>query len=71
VAVLFSTAGGHVRAKLARYRTDGILDFAFQNPELDNNAQGVAVAADGNVIVAGTFQNVGGTPRARLARILG
>jgi uncharacterized delta-60 repeat protein len=71
LAGLFSTAGGHVRAKLARYRTDGILDFAFQNPELDNNAQGVAVAADGNVIVAGTFQNVGGTPRARLARILG
>ncbi len=61
------------RRFLARLNADGSLDTAFA-PDIPQGStiptvRGVAVQADGRIIVVGDFSTVNGTPRARVARL--
>lgn len=66
----FSSVHGVLRSRVARLLPDGEVDTSFapgDGPDADVTA--VAVQADGKVLIAGAFANVGATPRAGLARL--
>ncbi|HET8898547.1 MAG TPA: delta-60 repeat domain-containing protein, partial [Rhodanobacteraceae bacterium] len=69
----FSSVGGAPRMRLARLNASGSLDTGFVGPVL-TGAGGTAVKdfsvqADGKVMVAGSFDTVGGTARKGVARL--
>ncbi len=66
----FTTIGGLTRPNLAKVSTTGTgaADPAF-NAQPSSEVSAIAVAADGAIYIGGFFQNVGGTPRVRLARL--
>lgn len=69
----FTNVGGVFRAGLARLNFDGSLDAAFDPPALSLTSApygGGFVTTNGSVLVTGTFTNLGGLPRNRLARLL-
>ena len=56
------------RRGIARFNTNGNLNTDF-NAELSQAAFDVALQADGKVLVVGSFVNVGGVTRRRMARL--
>ena len=62
--------GGPVvtRNRIARLNPDGTLDTAF-DPNSNDQVFAIAVQADGKVLVAGRFSNIGGQARNRIARL--
>lgn len=70
IAGSFHTVNGATRRGLARLNADGSLDATF-DPEtgIQGLIYGVAVQADGKVIIVGDFTSYCGTPCARIARL--
>jgi uncharacterized delta-60 repeat protein len=66
----FTTVGGTTRNRLAKVSATGAgtLDATWQATP-NATASEIEVAADGSVFIAGLFNNVGGTPRAGLAKL--
>lgn len=65
----FTAHGSNASAtQLARLNADGSLDESFL-PEPSGEVKALAQQADGKVIVAGSFSEVGIEPRANLARV--
>jgi uncharacterized delta-60 repeat protein len=58
------------RNRIGRFNPDGTLDTAF-DPNASNTVYAIAVQADGQVLVGGSFANIGGQPRNGLARLNG
>jgi uncharacterized delta-60 repeat protein len=70
VAGSFSHYDGVARSNIARVLPTGTVDPAF-DPGLSTNfpIQAVAVQRGGAVVIGGSFNQVGGLPRSRLARL--
>jgi uncharacterized delta-60 repeat protein len=69
----FTSVGGQTRNHIARLNADGTLDTGF-NPILGapnhlTGVFGVAVQADGKVLIGGSFTSVGGQTRNHIARL--
>jgi uncharacterized delta-60 repeat protein len=47
----------------------GDLDSAFKSPVIDGAVEQIVLQADGKILIAGSFKNVGGTSRPGLARL--
>ncbi len=71
VSGLFSPSASVPRTNLARFFPDGAFDPSF-NAGIGANGTIYALAIDtvGNVVIAGSFTQVQGVPRARVARLL-
>lgn len=66
----FTSYNGTPRVRVARISATGALDNSFTPGAGPNEwVWAVAVAPDGKVIIAGEFTDVGGTPRAHIARL--
>jgi uncharacterized delta-60 repeat protein len=69
---LFTSVAGQTRNRIARLNADGTLDTTF-NPNARGSASaGVftfAVQTNGQILVGGSFTNVGGLTRSNLARL--
>src|ERR1019366_7534582 len=59
---------GQPRTHLGRLNADGSLDSTF-NPGAGNTISGLAVQADGKILVGGYFQTLGGQPRNYIGRL--
>lgn len=73
VSGLFSTANGQPHNYIVRLNGDGSTDNGFdpQGNSIDTYyVTSLAAQADGRILVTGTFQYVGATPRPGLARLL-
>ena len=57
------------RNRIARLNADGTLDTGF-NPNADNVVYGVAIQADGQVLIMGQFTGVGVETRNGIARLM-
>ena len=68
----FSKFGNTTRPGILRFRANGTFDPGFNVSYLPTNAtfSAIAVQSDGRVVVTGTFTNLGGLPRNRVARLL-
>jgi uncharacterized delta-60 repeat protein len=64
----FSSVDGTACNNLARLMEDGSLDLNF-NPNADGAVNAMQMQPDGRLFVAGAFNQVGGQPRFRLARL--
>jgi uncharacterized delta-60 repeat protein len=64
----FTSIGGQVRNRLARFHADGSLDSGF-NPDANGSVWHFAVQADGKVLVGGSFTSIGGQTRNNIARL--
>lgn len=66
----FTTVDGVSFSRVARVKSDGILDTSF-NPGVGADGAVLAVAslADGKILIGGAFTNVGGVARSALARL--
>jgi uncharacterized delta-60 repeat protein len=66
----FRMVGGVARNRIARLTASGANDATF-NPGsgADLTVRSVLAQADGNIMLAGLFSNVNGTPRANVARL--
>lgn len=62
------SSGGMVRGPLVRYRPDGTQDDSFA-AEQDGGVWDIAGLPDGRFMIAGSFTQVNGTPRLRIARL--
>lgn len=67
VAGAFNAVGGTAQPRLARIKVDGTIDPSFA-PAVDNTVTGM-VLAGGRLFIFGSFANVGGQPRNRLAAV--
>lgn len=67
----FSAYNGTSRSRIARLNRDGSLDGAF-NPlgTVDGTVMAIVAQPDGKVVIGGSFSNVNGVPREKLARLL-
>src|ERR1051325_2932600 len=65
-----SSNGGDAvaRNRIARLNPDGTLDTAF-NPNADSSVRAIAVQANGDILVGGSFTSIGGQTRNRIARL--
>jgi uncharacterized delta-60 repeat protein len=68
----FTTINGASRRNIARLNANGTVDNTF-NPGTgpDRAVDAVALQPDGKVLIGGSFTNVSGTPRPRIARLNG
>lgn len=57
-----------LRRGIARFNTDGSLNKGF-NAKLNNRAAGLALQADGKILVGGNFVEAGNGARGRMARL--
>src|SRR5439155_23409830 len=66
----FTTINGITRKNIARINANGTVDNSF-NPGTgpDRAVDAVALQPDGKVLIGGSFTNVNGTPRPRIARL--
>jgi uncharacterized delta-60 repeat protein len=69
VAGSFDTLGGIPRQNVARIKSNGTLDAAFNPNVAGGGVDSMAVQADGRVVLAGTFTEAGGVPQQNLARL--
>jgi uncharacterized delta-60 repeat protein len=68
----FATIDGVSRPRIARLDSDGSVDTSFDPGDgMNNNVWSVAVQVDGKVLAGGTFTEVDGTGRNRVARLNG
>ncbi len=67
----FAIAGPPVIRNLARLNANGTVDGTFNNTgtNLSSTVNAVAVQPDGKILAAGSFTDVGGVPRNRIARL--
>ncbi len=66
----FTEFNGAPRGRLARLARNGALDATFAaGPGADGSVNALAVLPDGKLIVGGTFTNILGVPRNRIARL--
>lgn len=67
----FTSVGENSTARhyVARFLSDGTVDPTF-DPDADATVFGLALQADGKVLLVGGFTSVGGTPRTHVARLL-
>jgi uncharacterized delta-60 repeat protein len=66
----FTTVNGLARSRLARLQSDGSLDVTFDpGTGPSGTVRAIALQADGKIIIGGSFTNVNGTDRGRLARL--
>lgn len=68
----FFGVGNANSRRLARLNDDGSLDAAFTaalGTAADGGVDALALQADGKIMLGGRFQNFGGTPRNRIARV--
>lgn len=69
----FTTVGGQSRSYFARLNSDGTLDTSFQDPQAFAATNGAVrpsiLLPDGKILIAGSFDTVGGVARKQLARL--
>ena len=53
---------------IARVNADGTLDASF-NPGVDSFVQAITLQPDGNILVGGSFTNLGGQFRSNIGRL--
>ncbi len=71
VAGGFTTVGATVRSNFAKLTPGGFVDPAFGAPNIANTlVQAVAIQTDGRIVIGGSFTNVLGAMRQRVARLL-
>jgi uncharacterized delta-60 repeat protein len=71
IAGSFTVVQGVARKRVARLFSDGTLDMAFDPGDGPNApVSKVLVQPDGHILLRGGFTSYGGTPKARLARIM-
>jgi uncharacterized delta-60 repeat protein len=70
IAGVFLNVGddGLIRNRMARLNSDGTLETSF-NPNLNSDANAMAIQSDGKILVGGSFTTVGGVTRNRIARL--
>lgn len=73
VGGLFTTYNSMTRNRITRLNADGTLDMTFTQTGtgLDNNVNTLALQADGNIVVGGSFTNYDVTARNYVARLTG
>lgn len=67
----FTLAGDELRGRLARFYQDGSLDADFApsaDQEVNHQVTAIAIQPDGRIVVGGTFIELAGQSRLRLAR---
>jgi len=64
----FTSVSSLARLYLARLRSDGSLDLAF-NPFANDSVETMVLQPDGKILIAGAFTVINGTPRNRVARL--
>ncbi len=72
IAGYLESYNGIARNNVARLNADGTLDRTFNEgiaPGTNGPVSALALQSDGKLIIAGSFQNVRGTPRNRVARL--
>lgn len=70
VAGDFATLGGSACVRIGRLNSDGALDAGFDaGAGADAYVRTMALQADGQVLVGGDFQNLGGQPRQYIGRL--
>ncbi len=71
VAGNFTTAGpdSATYGRVARFNADGSLDTGFANPNANGSVRGIAVQSTGQIVIVGSFTQVGGVNRSRIARL--
>jgi len=69
----FTTVGGQTRSYFARLNSNGSLDTSFQDPQAFAATSGAVrpsiVLPNGKILIAGSFDTVGGAARKQLARL--
>ncbi|HTQ30236.1 MAG TPA: BACON domain-containing carbohydrate-binding protein, partial [Opitutaceae bacterium] len=66
----FSTIGGQTHLGLAKFKSDGTADPAFNsNGGFDGAISSIAVQTNGQIVVTGSFKTFNGTARAGIARL--
>lgn len=67
----FVNFAGTTRNRIARVNGDGTLDTSFlaTGSGANGDVSALAIQADGRIVIGGTFTNVNGTARNRLARL--
>lgn len=67
----FTTYDGSLRNGIARINSDGTLDTTFDpGPGANATVMALALRADGSVIAGGSFEQMGGTARNGIVRLL-
>jgi len=65
----FTNVSGFTYPRLVRIAANGLIDNSFQPLTITNgNVLGIAVQADGKILIAGTFRSVNGFARSGIAR---
>jgi uncharacterized delta-60 repeat protein len=54
---------------IRRFNSDGSAETIFNSPVIDGEVFAIAGQSDGKLVVAGSFQKIGETPRNRIARL--
>lgn len=66
----FESVNGASRPRLARLNSDGSLDASFDaGTGPDGAVRAIALQPDGKILVGGSFVNINGTARGRMARL--
>jgi uncharacterized delta-60 repeat protein len=67
----FTAVNGIARRSVARARSNGALDFAFQVPGegFDRGPVSMLLQPDGRILIGGEFTTIDGEPRAGIARL--
>ena len=69
----FTMADGVIRNRIARLNSDGTLDAGFSLPSssygANDTVRAVAIQNDGRILMGGSFTNVNGEARGRVARL--
>lgn len=66
----FTAMGGIARNRIARLNPDGSLDATFDSGTGANfGITALAIQLDGKIVIGGTFRNVSGVTRTRIARL--
>src|SRR6185436_542770 len=70
VAGDFTELGSVPRNRLARLRSNGVLDFTFDiGPGADGSIRALGLQSDGRLLVGGLFHTINGTNRNGIARL--
>ena len=68
----FESVNGAARPRLARLNRDGSVDPTFDaGTGPDGAVRAIAIQPDGKILVGGSFENINGTARGRMARLTG
>jgi uncharacterized delta-60 repeat protein/uncharacterized repeat protein (TIGR01451 family) len=66
----FGTVNGSQRRRVARLHADGSLDSTFGNPQVNGGfVRTLVTLPDGKILIGGSFTEIGGAARERLARL--